>query len=147
MVSVVSGDCGDCGDSLTVPSSWRPITVMGPATASGCGRVRVVLVKLGQKRGIQHIVPGHPGSSLPVNKIFQSTTPSPESKISCTLQTRGSSMISGGGGTAGSSDSVTEGETGLRSETWNTGWIWYRAGSWRRNVTSLICLSMVKGPI
>ncbi len=56
-------------------------------------------------------------------------------------------MISGGGGTAGSSGSVTEGETGLRSETWNAGWIRYRAGSWRRKVTSFICLSMVKGPI
>ncbi len=41
-------------------------------------------------------------------------------------------MISGGGGTAGSSGSETEGETGLRSETWNDLWVRYRAGSWGR---------------
>ncbi len=44
-------------------------------------------------------------------------------------------MISGGGGTAGLSGSVTEGETGLRSETCNDGWILYRTGSWRRKLT------------
>ncbi len=38
-------------------------------------------------------------------------------------------MISGGGDTAGSSGSVTDGETGLRSETWKDGWIQYHAGS------------------
>ncbi len=30
-------------------------------------------------------------------------------------------------------------------ETWIAGWRRYRAGSWRRKVTSFICLSMVKG--
>ncbi len=86
-MSVVSGDCGDCGDSsLTVPPppgvAPDAITATGSATASGCGTVRVVQVKLGQERGIQHIVPVHPGSflqpvSLPVNQIFQAATLSP----------------------------------------------------------------------
>ncbi len=56
-------------------------------------------------------------------------------------------MILGGGGTAGSSVFLTEGETGLRSETSNDGWIQYRAGSWRWKMTLFICLSMVQGLI
>ncbi len=81
LVSVVGGDCGDCGDSLTVPPPPRVAPDDGLAIASGSSMVRVLQVKLGQERGILHIVPGHPGYflqpvSLPVNKIFQATTPS-----------------------------------------------------------------------
>ncbi len=47
-------------------------------------------------------------------------------------------MISGGGGTAGSLGSVTEGEKGLRSETWNDGWIRSHAGSWRLKVMQIL---------
>ncbi len=43
----------------------------------------------------------------------------------------GSARTSGGGGTAGLLGSGAEGEKGLRSETWNTGWIRYGAGSCR----------------
>ncbi len=59
--------------------SRRPTT--GPATAFGCGLVRVVLMELGKNGGMQNIIPGHPGSflqpvTLPVNKIFQVADPS-----------------------------------------------------------------------
>ncbi len=53
----------------------------GPATASGCGPVWVVLMELGQNGGIQNIITDHPGSflwpvTLPVDEIFQVAGPS-----------------------------------------------------------------------
>ncbi len=153
-MSVVSGDCGD---SLIVPPPpgaapdtllWRrgrrqPLCV---GWQGGSGETRP------GERDPAHR-PGPPRTFLPA-RILPSQSRYPrrpphcrEAMIPSILKTRGSSMISGGGGTAGSSGSVTEGETGSRSETWNDGWIRYRAGSCRRKVTSLICLLLVKGPI